>query len=267
MDAKCEQTNEGFVVCCFICCRWTFERFRTVEECRRKDSVTYPQKYYLTVEDIDDEELENAVRSILESDIFEEQLIHAKEKPTTKGEDGLVEIKESTAGYHVIDSSMPYGEFLRRIQSNTGIPMKIIHSNMIEYNLKHPINAKLFNKTSLHNFISKFQEWLESSFVYDSPKERETIENSSMDEVVVFGKIPRSSMRVPLYYGGTTSPDFMYVLKKPSGEHIINFIVETKDVKKDSGLRDDEKMRIQSAKKFFETLIVFVNRNGYHLAN
>jgi len=46
----------------------------------------------------------------------------------------------------------------------------------------------------------------------------------------------------------------MYVLKKPSGEHIINFIVETKDVKKDSGLRNDEKMRIQSAKKFIETL-------------
>ncbi len=97
-------------------------------------------------------------------------------------------------------------------------------------------------------------KFLYDSFVYDSPKERETIENSGVDEVVVFGKIPRSSIRVPLYYGGTTSPDFMYVLKKQSGEHIINFIVETKDVKKDSGLRDDEKMRIQSAKKFFETL-------------
>lgn len=68
-------------------------------------------------------------------------------------------------------------------------------------------------------------------------------------------KTARSSIRVPLYYGGTTSPDFMYVLKKPSGEHIINFIVETKDVKKDSELRNDEKMRIQSAKKFFETLM------------
>ena len=279
------------------------ERFSEVKELWSKIN----QKYYLTLDDINDEELGNAVKSILESDIFEEQLIHAKEKRTTKGEDGLVEIKESTAGYHVIDSSMPYGEFLRRVQSNTGIPMEIMHSNIIEYNLKHPINAKLFNKTSLHNFIFKFQEWLESSFmkrfsykklevsttetsltdidgnvkkaipqgsvgimrsdslsvpakflyesfVYDSPKERETIENSGIDEVVVFGKIPRSSIRVPLYYGGTTSPDFMYVLKKPSGEHIINFIVETKDVKKDSGLRNDEKMRIQSAKKFFETL-------------
>ncbi|MFT9597692.1 type III restriction-modification system endonuclease [Mesobacillus sp.] len=279
------------------------ERFSEIKELWDKIN----QKYYLMLDEIDDEELGSAVTAILESNIFEEQLIHAKEKRTTKGEDGLVEMKESTAGYHVINSTMPYGEFLRRIQSATGIPMKILHRKIVEYNSKSTINTKLFNKTTLQNFIAKFQEWLESSFIkkfsykklevsttettltdidgnvkevipqgsvgimrsdslsvpskflydsfiYDSPKERETIENSNIDEVVVFGKIPRSSIRVPLYYGGTTSPDFMYVLKKPSGEHIINFIVETKDVKKDSGLRDEEKMRIKSAKEFFETL-------------
>ncbi len=279
------------------------ERFSEIKELWSKIN----QKYYLMLDDIDDEELESAITKILDSNIFEEQLIHAKERRTTKGEDGLVEIKESTAGYHIIDSSMAYGEFLRRIQSTTGIPMKIMHSKIVEYNSKNPIESNLFNKTSLQNFIAKFQEWVESnfikrfsykkldvsttetlltdidgnvkksipqgsvgimcsdslsvpskflydSFIYDSPKERETIENSNIDEVVVFGKIPRSGIKVPLYYGGTTSPDFMYVLKKQSGEHIINLIVETKDVKKDSGLRDEEKMRIKSAKKFFETL-------------
>ena len=35
---------------------------------------------------------------------------------------------------------------------------------------------------------------------------------------------------------------------------MFNFIVETKDIKKDSSLREEEKLRIQSAKKFFETL-------------
>lgn len=50
--------------------------------------------------------------------------------------------------------------------------------------------------------------------IFDSPKEKDDIKDSNIDEVVVFGKIPRRSVRVPLYFGGTTSPDFMYVIKK-----------------------------------------------------
>lgn len=89
--------------------------------------------------------------------------------------------------------------------------------------------------------------------VFDSPKEKESIVNSDIDEVVVFGKIPRRSVQVPLFFGGTTSPDFMYLLKR-DGKDELNFIVETKDVEGDSSLRVEEKLRIESAKKFFETL-------------
>lgn len=98
------------------------------------------------------------------------------------------------------------------------------------------------------------QKFLFDSFIYDSPKERETIARSDIDEVIVFGKIPRRSIQVPLYYGGTTSPDFMYVLKKKDGDYVVNFIVETKDIHKKSGLRDDENMRIESARVFFKAM-------------
>lgn len=97
-------------------------------------------------------------------------------------------------------------------------------------------------------------KFLFDSFVYDSPKERETIQRSDIDEVVVFGKIPRRSIQVPLYYGGTTSPDFMYVLKKKNGEYIVNFIVETKDIEHERGSRKDEDLRIKAAEKFFEAM-------------
>ena len=123
----------------------------------------------------------------------------------------------------------------------------------IEGNVKESViqgNVGMMKDDSL-TVPSKF---LFDSFVYDSPKERETIERSDIDEVVVFGKIPRKSIQVPLYYGGTTSPDFMYVLKKKNGDYVVNFIVETKDVKKLSGLRDEEKMRIESAKIFFKSM-------------
>ena len=45
----------------------------------------------------------------------------------------------------------------------------------------------------------------------------------------------------------------MYVLKK-NGNYELNLIVETKDVKKESGLRNEEELRIASAARFFETL-------------
>lgn len=98
------------------------------------------------------------------------------------------------------------------------------------------------------------KKFLFDSFIYDSPKERETIARSDIDEVIVFGKIPRRSIQVPLYYGGTTSPDFMYVLKKKDGDYVVNFIVETKDIHKKSSLRDDENMRIESARIFFKAM-------------
>ncbi|MCX0276141.1 type III restriction-modification system endonuclease [Nocardia zapadnayensis] len=97
-------------------------------------------------------------------------------------------------------------------------------------------------------------KFLYDAFVYDSPKESETIRDSKLDEVVVFGKIPRRSIKVPLYFGGTTSPDFMYVIKRNDGGLSLNFIIETKDVKKRSDLRESEKLRMTAARRFFESM-------------
>lgn len=98
------------------------------------------------------------------------------------------------------------------------------------------------------------ERFIYDSVVYDSPKERQTILKSDIDEVVVFGKIPRRSIQIPLFTGGTTSPDFMYVINSDGGEVEINFIVETKDMVDDSSLRRSEEFRIKSAEKFFEAL-------------
>lgn len=98
------------------------------------------------------------------------------------------------------------------------------------------------------------EKFIYDSVVYDSPKERQTLIKSDIDEVVVFGKIPRRSIQIPLFTGGTTSPDFMYVINSEDGQYEINFIVETKDIVEDKGLRREEEYRIKSAEKFFETL-------------
>lgn len=95
-------------------------------------------------------------------------------------------------------------------------------------------------------------KYLYDAFVYDSDLEKANIKNSGLKEVEVFGKIPRCSIKVPLYFGGTTSPDFMYVLRTPEGALSLNFIVETKDVKTRNDLRGVEVLKIKAAKKFFE---------------
>ena len=98
------------------------------------------------------------------------------------------------------------------------------------------------------------EKFLYDAFVYDSPKEQTTMRDSVLDEVVVYGKIPRRSIQVPVYFGGTTSPDFMYVLKTTDGKMSLNFIVETKDVDSKADLRGTEELRIKAARKFFESI-------------
>lgn len=101
--------------------------------------------------------------------------------------------------------------------------------------------------------LSVPENFLYDRFIFDNPKEKNSVKDSNIDEVVVFGKIPRKSVQVPLYFSGTTSSDFMYLIKKDNKTE-INFIVETKDVDKASTLRGIEKLKIDSAKKFFEEL-------------
>lgn len=97
-------------------------------------------------------------------------------------------------------------------------------------------------------------KFLYDAFVYDSPKEHDTIRDSDLDEVVVYGKIPRRSIKVPLYFGGTTSPDFMYVLRRKDGKLVLNFVVETKDVKTHADLRETEQLRMEAAERFFTAM-------------
>ena len=98
------------------------------------------------------------------------------------------------------------------------------------------------------------KRFLYDAVIYDSDKEKETLIKSDIEKVRVFGKIPRRSIQIPLFNGGTTSPDFMYVINSKEGAKQINFIVETKDMKDEKSLRYDEKIRIKSAEKFFETM-------------
>jgi type III restriction enzyme len=77
------------------------------------------------------------------------------------------------------------------------------------------------------------EKYLYDAYAYDSPLEKENIQ-SAISEVIVYGKIPRSSISIPTITGQSYSPDFMYVVQKTDGSKILNIVVETKDVENQS---------------------------------
>lgn len=263
------------------------------------------QKYYLSLDEISDDELYEATLEILNQGVKADVIAKTISKKTSV-ENGELVLKESTEDFYVLDEVMLYGDFLKQIQTATGLPVQVMHRALCEYHKSSKVDKSFFNRNTLTNFIKAFQTWFEEAFlkrfsykalqvdsletaltdingkpkdkivqgsvgiirddnisvpdnflydkvIFDSPKEKDNIKDSNIDEVVVFGKIPRKSVQVPLYYGGTTSPDFIYIIKK-NNDTEINMIVETKDVDKESTLRGTEKLKILSAKKFFEEL-------------
>jgi type III restriction enzyme len=94
------------------------------------------------------------------------------------------------------------------------------------------------------------QSYFFDELYYDSELEMKNIK-TEINEVIVFTKIPKNSIKIPVAGGKTYSPDFAYVLKFRDGKQKLNFIVETKDVGSDDGLREEEKAKIKHAEKFF----------------
>ena len=104
------------------------------------------------------------------------------------------------------------------------------------------------------------ENYLYDTKAYDSPLELKNI-NAAIDEVIVYGKIPRNSIAIPTITGETYSPDFMYVVKKDNGEKELNIVVETKAVENESTLRGIEEAKIKCAEVFFKNLSV----QGYNV--
>ncbi|GAA7444721.1 type III restriction-modification system endonuclease [Helicobacter pylori] len=84
----------------------------------------------------------------------------------------------------------------------------------------------------------------------ESEIEKDTIEESNDTKIVVFGKLPR--IKIPIGLNQTYSPDFGYVVE--NNDKKVLLVVETKGVENESELREEEKRKISTAKKFFEAL-------------
>jgi len=76
--------------------------------------------------------------------------------------------------------------------------------------------------------------------------EKENIQYNDL-RVIVFTKIPKNSIKIPVPGGKSYSPDFAYVIKdKDNNTKGLYFIVETKD-KEEKKLSEEEKIKINLA--------------------
>jgi len=91
--------------------------------------------------------------------------------------------------------------------------------------------------------------YLLDELFYDSELEKINIEQNLKD-VVVFSKIPKNSIKIPVAGGKSYSPDFAYVLNYEDKSKKLYFVVETKNTTEES-LRNEEKQKIRHAEKFF----------------
>lgn len=84
---------------------------------------------------------------------------------------------------------------------------------------------------------------------YDSEPEHDILKTAPCEKVTMFGKLPRKSIKVPLYTGGTTSPDFVYVVEKDKNVK-LNMLIEVKS----NNERRSDSIITKSQQEFFKNI-------------
>ncbi|MDU9774938.1 type III restriction-modification system endonuclease, partial [Helicobacter pylori] len=113
------------------------------------------------------------------------------------------------------------------------------------------LNGSLMgDKYEIKNSSAQEKCLYENFMQVESEIEKDTIEESNDTKIIVFGKLPK--VKIPIGLNQTYSPDFGYVVE--NNDKKVLLVVETKGVEHENELREEEKRKISTAKKFFEAL-------------
>lgn len=158
----------------------------------------------------------------------------------------LVTIRTIKKGFNDYLMQHVFGQFKinYRQTSNTIHPTKLTNAQGEVLNSIESSDVGVLAQTGKTPPSYLFEEYF-----YDSQIELDNIK-TPVTEVVIYTKIPKSSIRIPLVGGGTYSPDFAYVVKSADNSIALNLVVESKD-KTELGLAGDETQKIKHAEAFF----------------
>lgn len=108
-----------------------------------------------------------------------------------------------------------------------------------------------FQKEISNDFSLKTKWVFEEVIEYDSDFELDIVEQDpDIDSIEIFGKLPRLKIKTPL---GEYNPDFCYAIKSTDGNKVF-LVVEAKGYKSSTAIPEEEKGKIDFAKKYFEAL-------------
>ena len=152
-------------------------------------------------------------------------------------------IKQKFENYLMFNAIDKFGIEYQKV-SNEIHPTKFTHP---DGTVKKEISASDVGVLYSENKVA--ENYLLDELFYDSELEKQNIEQN-LKEVVVFSKIPKNSIKIPVAGGKSYSPDFAYVLNYEDNSKKLYFVVETKNTNEES-LRNEEKQKIRHAEKFF----------------
>ncbi len=108
-----------------------------------------------------------------------------------------------------------------------------------------------FQKDITGDFNLKSKWVFEEVIEYDSDFELEIVEQDpDIESIEIFAKLPRLKIKTPL---GDYNPDFCYAIKSNAGNKVF-LVVEAKGYKSSTEIPENEKAKIDFAKKYFEAL-------------
>ena len=267
---------------------------------------TINHRYLLFYDNDLNNDIEDIVLALFEKSGVFTDLVMRSERDKVRSNGTEMNVVRETGVQYVMQKTIPYSVFLKRISNTTNLPIKVLHLALCKYAKKHGMEfTSRMNENSVAGFCSEFVAWknenlqgrfkyerskaplgataltyadgtvrneitqgrigtklvpgtpsdkyLYDVYAYDSSLEKDNI-TADIEDVIVYGKIPRSSIAIPIITGGMYSPDFMYVVKHTNGDKELNIVVETKDVENKTDIRGTEKAKIDCARVFFDML-------------
>jgi type III restriction enzyme len=262
--------------------RLNLDNFRKIKDLW--DRVT--KRYLIKFETIEKDSLEKTLLAVFSGDdvfvkpsavIINEYL----SGNPARGDDERLVVKTEYTPAGTGLGILGYGEFLKRLNRRTALPLALIHKTIAAARRGKKTPPELFNVVTIEKIIRGFETafvriyrqkfsyqsldytartslWVDGDFVgelsqgclgehpagdvvydkerylydkvvYDSELEHEVLKVKPPARVIVYGKLPRKSIRLPTYTGGTTSPDFVYTIQGERPEEIsLHLVVETK---------------------------------------
>ena len=118
------------------------------------------QRYLLFYDEDLTENIEDAILCILKSgDVFTDISISSS-RQAVEARDGSLQTVTQSGVQYIIEKPVKYNEFLKRISSQTNIPITMLHSALCKYSSEcgRPDN-RYFNENTIASFCSAFTTW------------------------------------------------------------------------------------------------------------